>query len=715
MGDDGVSRIADLRGGPSTAAGIEYQVLIATHRTLVLLDEARYAPASQTVVRLEPRELVDGGQVGFDFGWEAPEVGENWEIKSSPTIDDVRDFLKSSAAQRSERRTRLVHGGMTAAVDALASLIRHAGEARSLDQLRELAGTGTARERTLLDHAGDDPLATLRRIEPPRLETEEAIKDIVDVLCRHMASPGRLDDLRETVAAEVRSGLKVRGTIGLASLVERLTNQAVLARPAKAVPLGEDPQLLSALSLLQSVPLPLPGTVVASALDLSVGEVRIMLSDVVENGSVLHEDGEFSASRPPRVDLQHYSGQERERALKALIASADSGSVSPRQSVNARVLSELEVEHRPDLVARVFPAFDKPSKAYGDLWLTWELARLSTRAVLRAADSATTEESRELAMLRARNYICGQAWVLQRVGELDDAATLMREAAELAEFASDPRNSAFAAKCQGRLCRMRAERLALGDPRRDELLEESDGLLTRAEQGFTELHESVGRLQGDIGECASLLARTRATGDRLELARVDSLRAHGRLDPTPMSKAHADLLILDAEITLLELERTEEQPSRSLIAHRLEKEVHRVLEARERFARLASRETSEVVARADLVLGRVAEVRGERTEARGRYEQVVEAYQRLRYPSRAGDARWRIEMLAPGGVPDELLDAFDLRADDGEIKQHALEEYRATHARESAGPMPARDVTSLLDRARRTVNARRPKWGEDAA
>ena len=68
--EPGVSRVADRRGGPSTGAGIEYQVLVASYQTLVLLDAARRSPGSGLSARFEPRELVEDGQVGFDFGWE---------------------------------------------------------------------------------------------------------------------------------------------------------------------------------------------------------------------------------------------------------------------------------------------------------------------------------------------------------------------------------------------------------------------------------------------------------------------------------------------------------------------------------------------------------------------------------------------------------------------------------------------------------------------
>ena len=76
------------------------------------------------------------------------------------------------------------------------------------------------------------------------------------------------------------------------------------------------------------------------------------------------------------------------------------------QTPNARALATECISVAPKTVAGVFAAFDKASKAYGDLWLIYDLAIISTRAVGLAANlNPSPQESAKLAELRARRAV----------------------------------------------------------------------------------------------------------------------------------------------------------------------------------------------------------------------------------------------------------------------------------------------------------------------
>jgi hypothetical protein len=184
---------SDLRGGPSTVSGTDYQLLVTTAELIVMLDEARFNPLTDALARVEPRQLVTDGQYGFDFGWtrRSDREDEIWEVKKNPSTNDVREFVANAVSlvtESSAGTVRLIAGSPTAAFRRLEALIRHGSEATSEEHLRALvAAAGDSEEAQLLGLLGSRPLDTLSSFGQPSFLAEKATGDVIDQLCRNMA------------------------------------------------------------------------------------------------------------------------------------------------------------------------------------------------------------------------------------------------------------------------------------------------------------------------------------------------------------------------------------------------------------------------------------------------------------------------------------------------------------------------------------------------
>lgn len=720
--------IADLRGGPSTAMGIDVQRLIAMAQTLVLLDSARYDPAEAPVVRLEPRLFIDGGQLGYDFGWEQSRhtPAELWEVKANPTLGDVREFVARLPRLRrngESAKARFVFATPTAAARLLENIFLRAGEATDEEHLaRIVEQAGKGGEKELLELLGEHPLQALAAAVTPCHFPERVAEELVTLHCRHQSMPGRADDLQREVDDEVVKATRTRGSISLAALRDRLDANGIL-RPAALADLSNlDPGLRAAVGLLELCPLPLPLRTVARGLDVEPVDVESILADLVTVGRVTME--RECAWMPVISSLRVGSSTPTavyESALAHLVdeAGRNPGPMSV-QTPNAEALAALVTDHNPGLVARTFAAFDKPSKAYGDLGLIYRLARMSTQATISAARLAIGNGAgnNELLSLRARNLICGDAWVLQRVDELDRASEAIRSARAVSEMVPDDlRNQAFADKCEGRLLRMWAEQ-DLSDPAASELLERSKELLTGAVPKFVRLSATDPQLLQDAGESLSLLGRTLLVEGRDGEGSQACNRARTYLDAFPTSKAFGDLVLLEAEVAAYGFQTSggTDPDDDSLREH-----LSKVADVRKRFflhRPTHDRAASELVARGHVVAAQLLTLLGELDKASAEYANAEALNRELKYFNRAHEAAWAAAQLHQDAVPPPLATALAERKADAAVSNESLRLFNqrcegqglAVHDALSIIGDDQRWWEGLVEEAEHAVAAQRPQW-----
>ena len=148
----------------------------------------------------------------------------------------------------------------------------------------------------------------------------------------------------------------------------------------------------------------------------------------------------------------------------------------------ARLAEEVGEQH-PVTVARIFPVAEKLFKTNGNLHLALNTARVCLRACQRPPSPEVAVTNEQLHN-RAQTLVCGESWVLQRIGRLDEADGLLKESLELGQALGWGRNTAFVLKCRGRLLRLRAEQLSAGEERSG-LLEESESVLHQAIGAFS--------------------------------------------------------------------------------------------------------------------------------------------------------------------------------------------------------------------------------------
>lgn len=720
---------SDRRGGPGNFAGIDYQLLVQISKLLSWVMEGRRRIRPTAVIRCEPRELIGDGQLGFDLGFtgrtEAPD--ELVEVKRAPTRSDVLDLVRRLPLMAaSSGHIGLVSEGRTVAFTALEKLHEHGGEAADGDEFFARVEGGDPFEATLFGALGDSPKRAISVMLEPVLEGEQSLRQRVEFMARTLAYPGRDGELTDRLFRELQRGATRRLAIPLTRLVAEL-EEAGLLMPEPTVAPDMDDEQIAALCVLETCPGPLPSEVLGAALKLSTHEVDRLLAQHVEIGGVLSVDGHYYRQAGD-FPLARRHGQTLMASTLAELArwarSKKEGAAS--QSPNALALARACSSAAPDVVGGVFCAFDKASKAWGDLWVTYELARVSNDAILTLFHRGLSDDdAKRWGATRAQTYICGHGWVLQRVGQLADSMAFMDQARGISEQYHDDENHAFALKCEGRLLRMEAEALPDGEERREKL-DQSANLLRAAFVEFERLLTRNSRFIEDRGECVSLLARTLATGFELKAAEREAQRAHELLDRQPGSKALADLVILDAELMMLREgsnaawapQQTRRETPMKLHVDRLRTLIESYspdLEAG--FQRAAS----EIVARAYAVLGQIYDKCADIEPARASYEAAADLYNRLGYASRRDTARWSARILSGEPLPEGLLAALDAKDAEEGARLIALDRYIAL----STSDIKAETMTDtpdapvgdalwigLVNEAMGLHAAATPRWGE---
>lgn len=674
------SPLAARRGGPANFDGVGYQVQFGVYRMLDWLLMHRGDPSAAGVARCEPRllhtpeehsEEPAGGsevrQYGFDLGLTgcpSSDGDEYFEVKLSPVHDEALDLLASLQHLPEDGRplrVAMVTAKETAPFRTLAALYGYAQEAATDAELRALVEAVDKNKLTeMLDAVGPSPLSALERLAEPMWVAETVVREKGRWLATTLAGgPDGGEELLNRLTQLVTDGSKHRRSIVMAKLLGDLSQDG-LVQPPSAAAVPENGDLAAVMVVLEACPVPLPKKLLAEAMGRSFEQLEEELAEPVAVG-IVHEAGDsyyrVSASTVP---LATSFGQNLIGEVLAVLSNwgAEVKARASTQTLNAHALARLCIESHPEVVADTFKSFDKASKVWGDLSITWDLAQCSNAALLRLLDGHVShDDKRKWAATRAQTYICGQGWVMQRVDELDQAMYYMKLAKDISEQYHDDENHAYTLKCEGRLLRMKAEGIPDGDPRRPELLARSTELLTDAYSAFDELLKSNARFVEDRGECVSLLARTLATVPNIEHGVRETKRANALLVSVPESKAYADLKILEAELFLHTGGTDENARAREREGHHETLttlvEQHTV-DPRDGFDRGAS----EIVARLHRTLGWLDE-EVDPPGAVASYREAAAQYERLDYRPGREDALWRSRMVAGEPIPPPLLAAMD--------------------------------------------------------
>lgn len=687
----GPSAIADRRGGPANFSGVAYQVKVQVHFTLQWIAEHRNDPSVTTHIRCEPRILVDEGQFGYDIGLTgaASRHDNYYEVKRNPSAAEVEDFvarLNQVPEAPGGSCFGLVVESETSAAALYQRLVRLAGEAVDEEELRtNVAGIGDEALNVLLEKVGDNPHVALKRALPPTLLPDGLLTAAVVTLANTVASRGQADALVARLTQRFIDGAQTRQAFSMEQLVSDLVADGLLAAAcATVVPAadGARGEVEAVLVVLETSPVPVPVQVLALALGKTIDEVNILLADLVAVDAVARIENGYNRVAPNgQLTAIEFGLDLMIGVLKVIteIANAEKARAAYLTPI-AHALTKRCGNTAPEVVANVFCAFDKASKAWGDLWVTFELADVSTNALVRMfGDGLAGDEEKRWGAVRAQTYICGQSWVYQRVDELDEALRYMEKADTISKTYHDDENHAFALKCRGRLLRMQAEKLPAGLGQRQDLLDESARLLESAYDAFDELIRTGRRMAlEDRGECIALLARTYATMPDLDLADLEVERAKGLLVTVAEGKASADVTILEAELFLLRAQQDGIELDPMTWAEHVDKLEKLLSRNAGSVEEPLDRPASEIAARAHLVLGQLHErantAEGHDT-ARGHYESAAGLYERLRYLAQEKSALWRAMLVSGHAVPQGLVHALDaVEAVDGArllaLRQH---------------------------------------------
>lgn len=708
----GVAPLGAARGGPATFAGVDYQVTVMLHWTLLLLDEVRRHPSRAIRLRVEPRTLVDDGQVGDDVAWDgSKQEARRAEVKANPSAQDVYEFVERlSALDGGERSVVLIAGSPTSAYQDLELAVRLAREACDADEFAALVNSHADTRpnlRRIVTKAGDDPRSVLRRSGPPETMPDRGTDRQVRQAADAAASAGRGHDLYLRLNHRLRAAAAHRETVDLAELARELEANGFLEPVTTVDYTDQTDTALAALALLEGLPVPLPLAVLAATVAVSVEELTEQLAEPIAAGRVRVVDGHISSTL--RGVSHPLAATHRAQALLGLTTSSGVDPVTwSQQAPNIRRLAQL-ISDRPKYVADAFVAFEKGAKRFGDLWLTYELARMAYRACAEAGEGADVTEVRRLKDNKVRSLICGISWVLQRVGELDQADDALTEAHELNAGTTDVANDAFLDKCRGRLKRMLAEQIEVGAPHRQAHLEDSIRLLSQAYGKFESLvHEGERHRIEDLGECQSLLARTYWEAERPEDARNAADRARPILNAVATSKATADLVILELEMDLSEhndLMLDGDTPD----TDHLDAGVARLTEliatySEEPFA--GGREPSEIVARALLLRARLATAKHDLDAALADLDHAARLYRDMNYRAAAEDAELK-QLVLRGSIPSGLHAELELRAATTAVRVRAARQAASMNGDNEVDPAI---WASLVRNAEFQAALTAPRW-----
>lgn len=716
-------RFADRAGGPTLYEGTGYQTGVSLVEFLGLLARQQQAPALVLRLRCEARQLVAGGQFGYDLGVLTPDQDRQIEMKSSPVKDEVVELVArlASVVGTPGRTLQLIHGKATKWTEALDLLVANGGEAVDDDDLdRIVAASGDTDRRTLLDLlAGHDAgaKALLLHLQPPEFMPPASVRNLVERHAHALACE-QADELVRRLTQTLDTAFRSRATLVVADVLGELVD-AGLIFPVTVLTPQADPALTQAVGVLEACRVPLPEPVLAGALGVPPGGARALLADLIEARVVVEDAAGLWRVRTSVPLPRSLAGSAVREVLASLV---DDPPVTHLERVaqvpNVLALADACLTADPALVSRAFYPYDKASKATGDLSTVYLLARTAVEALARV-DGDGAEHQEKVLWLRGHARICGTSWTLQRVGQEAEALVEMDAARADSRPFNAVDNLAFVDKCQGRLHRLLGEQHeANGDHATAvEDYERSRAALDSAHQQFTALlgdPRFATRYEEEPGECLALRARTELSAGQLEEAARFAARAHAELDGLgPRCKPWADVCLVDAEVAL---ERARDNMPADQALALLSAEAEQLDQVLAEFIDDADADdavdfgANEIVARTLQVSGQLAVDTGQPERAATLFERAADHYRRVdqqvaEYRCRA----WALELR--GELPTELLLA--LRAVDANAG--CVVEAARLHLADPRSDMPERHWAGLVTAGAVAAAAREHRWTDRAA
>jgi len=619
-------------GGPSTARGVDYQLDYATYHALALISQHLAAPYNDLSITIEPRQVHGNTATRSDL--RVTSTRTSAEVKLQPTKEDIVEWITRVANGPTGENHVLVYGSARGTLLAtVAALIRIAIETGpDTAKLRELATSEQLKDHEqLLGILGEHAAERLQHLSLQNLP-ELVVQENIAIRANVLAPEHAVQFITE-VKTTFLQGMKVRKTYHTRELVELFTSRGIALATPVALTLDDLPTpARNVLAALQHCPGGLPNAVIARTAACSPEMTAEILAVLVQQ-QTLHYDGNRWRLLIALPEIQPAAGvmQEAMDALVEFVAGHDATNDGRSLLTDAISLTHACFNVDPKAITGVFRKLEKLLKRAGNKYLVLELAELTIKA------ASQQPRSLEDARAQAHALICGSSWVYQRVGDLDTARTLARQSLTLGADISWDRNTAFCLKCEGRILRLQAERIA---SHRDALLTASAESITTAIKHFSNMTE-IGPTHPEVGDCFSLLARTYLVAQEFGQAKAALGKAHELIIPNG-SKDHLDLLILTGDL----FAATGDMEA----AERTYTEALQLPEA-------ADVQVSEVFARGYYQRGELRQRLRRNSQAMSDYERAAGLWLHLDEFELSAKARWRhIYLEAPEEKPilDEI-------------------------------------------------------------
>ncbi len=204
----------------------------------------------------------------------------------------------------------------------------------------------------------------------------------------------------------------------------------------------------------------------------------------------------------------------------------------------ALILATKCKDSNPRIVRELFNSTERMLKLRGDKHRVLRASRLTIEAARQQIRDWEGVKAEAVAL------ICGESWVLQRIGRLDEAMLRADESLKLGESIQWERNTAFCKKCKGRVYRLMGE-LERDGEKKARFFSQSVSSLKEAIRIFSGMTD-WGADCAEVGDCYSLLARTYLVCNQLADARKCLKHASDRLN-NPDDKDYLDYTILEGD------------------------------------------------------------------------------------------------------------------------------------------------------------------------
>jgi tetratricopeptide (TPR) repeat protein len=687
------------QGGPGTFAGANYQTLVGVYEAVGLLGSLAAHPWHTTRIAVEPRVLGPNGQIGYDVA--LPDSRRRLEVKLSPTRADLEAFLSVVSGDPdcldAVTTFEFVHAKGSRAISDLGTVVALSKESSDNEDFQSRSASLTIQQQALVERLGPEAWRRARQLRTTYMPVDHARKTI-GFLTDRLYGDGPAQAVRDRLAARVSGAAEGREVLATVELKDELATLAGEMHLAPVADLTSLPRhLQAALVVLAELKTPVPLATLASVVGRDSEALASDLGPFVAT---------TTSGNQPSVMLAFHLGAlnalgQREllactlRLLLTIAGDEHQRPLALSQVPNIALLAERLVCEEPELVASSYQRAEKLFKTRGNLQLALRASRVALRASELTPEGSTRVTNEQLRD-RAKTKICGESWVLQRIGDLEEAERVAHESLDLGERLGWSKNTAFCLKCLGRLQRMRAERLH-DSSEQARLYADSERLLRDAAQQFAESAE-FGPDHPEIGDCHSLLARTLFMSGRAQEAWRELGSAQDRLAAHRGQKDWADVLILEAEMLASESEN--------------DAAISRIGEALAEFPSSDDTDVTEIAARALALRGRIL-VRSDRVAAGVDLGRAADLYESLEDIARADQQRWE-QMLVERRVPDELSQLLDAERVSVRVAAvHSLEAELAESNRRAAGQrrgLPAAFARQLVADARLEADRRERHW-----